>query len=77
MNKLTNKLFTSVGNLAETPGVIANAADKLLRYILPKDDAAAACWTYKCDGCGRERPRQRKCRRCCAGYPCYDVWKNC
>lgn len=77
MNKLTSKLFTNVANFTKTPGAITNAADKLLNYVLSKDEVAALCWTYKCDGCGYVYSGYRKCRRCCSGYPCRDVWKRC
>ncbi len=54
MNNLTNKLFTNVANFAQTPSVITNAADKLLSYVLLKDDVAAACTVrYYCQRIAR------------------------
>ncbi len=76
MNNLTNIILTKVTNLAQTSGVIANAADKLLSHILPKDDVAARCWTYLCSFCVRG---QRSCRTCCVGSVsgCYTTYKRC
>jgi hypothetical protein len=74
MNNLTNKLFTKVVDFAQTPGVIANAADKLLSHILPKDDVAAYCLTLRCGFCAGGR---RPCWTCCAGYGCKTTYRGC
>jgi hypothetical protein len=73
-----NKLFTNLTHFAKTPGVITNAADKLLSYLLLKDDAAAACH-YSCGYCQRisRYVGQRKCKKCCTKRPCTTYWVYC
>lgn len=54
MNKLTNKLFLKMIGFAEASSVIAHVADKLLNYVLLKDDAAAyLCWRKGKNYCQR------------------------
>jgi hypothetical protein len=79
MNNLANKFFANLVNFAETPGVIANAADKLLSQILPKENAAAdVCVTRKCYACRKYSGSWRRpCRRCCVLAGCYWDLQPC
>jgi hypothetical protein len=76
MNNLTNIILTKVTNLAQTSGVIANVADKLLNRILLEEKAAAAhCRIVSCRNCVNGIAI---CRRCCGSPPkCYNVRLAC
>lgn len=78
MTNLANTILTIVTDLAQISGAIANFADKLLSYILPKNDVAAACYN-KCGYCQRiaRYVGQRKCQKCCTKKPCITYWVNC
>lgn len=81
MDNLTNAILTKVANFAETPRVIANAADKLLSYVLLKDDAAALCYRPASPKCGPcqyiGRSLMKQCTRCCIrnAVPMLDCFK--
>ncbi len=75
MNNLTNKLFMNVVSFAQTPSVTANAASKLLRYILPKDDVAAWCFTHR-NSCWPCVNGKKSCVRCC-GLTCRRQRYDC
>ena len=74
MNNVTNKLFTSVANFAETPGVIANTADKLLSRILSEENVAALRCFNDCTYC---LLGWKRCRVCCdrAGKDICEGWR--
>ncbi|MEA5503935.1 hypothetical protein VB735_12595 [Halotia wernerae UHCC 0503] len=70
MTHLTNKVFMNMVSFAETPSVIANAADKLLSYVLLKDDVAAACTVrYYCQRIARYVGQQVRVT-CCTKRGC-------
>jgi hypothetical protein len=85
MKDLTNTILTKVAKFAETVGVIANTADKILSYVLPKDDAAALCYRpyNSCGPCryiGRYLMKQ--CTRCCIRneiplLDCFKIYDYC
>lgn len=70
MNNITNKLFIEVANFAEVSNAIANAADNLLSYVLPKDNSAASVCYRVLNSCGACQRISRyvgtkRCKRCC------------
>lgn len=79
MNNLMDTILMKVTDLAQTSGVIANVADKLLNRLLPEESAAAAeipifCWKEKpLTICGRCVNGFKDCRTCCP-FPsrCYN-----
>lgn len=80
MNNLTNKLFANVVSFAEIPGVIANASDKLLNYVLPKDEVAASVTSCAIGSCTRCRNRLQKCNKCClvnGKLACWHTYRSC
>jgi hypothetical protein len=79
MDNLTNTILTKVTDLVQTSGISANVADRLLRYILLKDNASAAFCkpTINCTAC---RKGKKMCRCCIPPrtQACYlVVFLNC
>lgn len=80
MNSPTNKLLINVADLAKIPGVIANAADKLLNYVLPKDEVVAQVTSCVIGTCTRCRNRLQLCNKCClvrGKLACWRTYRLC
>ncbi len=80
MNNLMNRLFTKLANFAQTPSVITNATDKLLNYLLPKDEVVAQVTSCVIGLCTRCRNRLQKCNKCClvnGKLACWHTYRFC
>jgi|GEM_PF-3475429 galactokinase/mevalonate kinase-like predicted kinase len=83
MNKLMKTFFTNLADFTEeSGGVIVNAADNLLSYVLPKDDVAAQVCRKICGSCRKTKDYhilKHTCRTCCASFPavgCYPPFEE-